>query len=333
MNSNSRLEYLDYIRVIAMLMIVALHCLCYYTGKWGYPNSPRIELYDGITDILHGIALPLFTCLSGFLYAVLREVGKYTDYRLYIIGKVKRLLMPLVVLSLFCMLIIPGAEFRFTALFGYHHLWFLGMLFWLFSIAPILENIAHRNIIKVLIYGIIIVVISFLFSKNPLAKLPIEIDNAGKYMCAFFAGMALGVHRERLAGTRNKVLYRVGTVTFIAFSAESMIWRHIDSYLIVMVCQFSRYLLSTLICMVILMLFMKSGLKMTKWIRYLSTLSMGIYVIHHIVIELLLQVDVVDKLMRDHVVLSPIMMMVVVLLVSTLLADTIKRNRLLSNLI
>lgn len=50
MGDSRRLGYIEVIRVIAMLMIVALHCICYYTGKWGgYGERPRIELYDGVS--------------------------------------------------------------------------------------------------------------------------------------------------------------------------------------------------------------------------------------------------------------------------------------------
>ena len=279
--NNLRLEYIDVIRVIAMLMIVALHCICYYTGKWGgYGERPRIELYDGISDILHGIALPMFTCISGFLYALQRECGKYADYGRFVMGKVKRLVMPMVVWSSFCILIIPGAEFCIKGLFGYHHLWFLGMLFWLFAVSPVLLCMARFGLRGVLFCVGALVVASYLFSKNPMARLPFELADAGKYMCAFFAGIAAGVYREKLAKTGDVRLWLVGTVLMLAFACESMLWRRIDSYIIVNLCHFSRYLISTVLCVVVIAIFMKAEMRSGKWMSYLSALSMGIYVIH-----------------------------------------------------
>lgn len=179
MRDSRRLGYIEVIRVIAMLMIVALHCICYYTGKWGgYGERPRIELYDGVSDILHGIALPMFTCISGFLYALQRECGKYADYGRFVVGKVKRLVVPMVVWSAFCMLIIPGAEFSISGLLGYHHLWFLGMLFWLFAVSPVLLRMARIGKKGVLVCAGALVVVSYLFSKNPMARLPFELADA-----------------------------------------------------------------------------------------------------------------------------------------------------------
>lgn len=328
-----RLEYIEVIRVISMLMIVALHCICYYTGKWGGQDRPRIEFYDGLSDILHGIALPMFTCISGFLYAVQRERGKYSDYGRFVIGKVKRLLVPMIVWSAICMLIIPGAQFSFAGLMGYHHLWFLGMLFWLFVLSPILFRLAHVSDNGVLLCSCVLIVVSFLFSKNPMAQLPLEISDAGKYVCAFYAGIASGVHYKKLAKTENKRLWFVGVVLMLAFIAESMLWRRIDSYFIANICHFSRYVISTVLCVVVIAIFMKAGVRAEKRVAYLSALSMGIYEIHHIVIELLLKLDHVDEFMRENVMLAPMMLMAVVMLVSTGLTDVMKRNKILSKII
>lgn len=334
MRDSRRLGYIEVIRVIAMLMIVALHSICYYTGKWGeYVERPRIELYDGVSDILHGIALPMFTCISGFLYALQRECGKYADYGRFVVGKVKRLVVPMVVWSAFCMLIIPGAEFSITGLLGYHHLWFLGMLFWLFAVSPVLLRMARIGEMGVLVCAGALVVVSYLFSKNPMARLPFELADAGKYMCAFFAGIAAGVHRKKFAEMSGARLWIVGAVLMLAFACESMLWRRIDSYIIAILCHFSRYLVSTVLCVVVIAIFMKAGVRAGKRVAYLSALSMGIYEIHHIVIELLLKLDHVDEFMRENVMLAPMMLMAVVMLVSTGLADVMKRNKILSKII
>lgn len=332
-NNNKHIVFIDYIRVIAMLMIVALHCICYYTGKWGGQDRPRIEFYDGLSDILHGIALPMFTCISGFLYAVQRERGKYSDYGRFVIGKVKRLLVPMIVWSAICMLIIPVAQFSFAGLMGYHHLWFLGMLFWLFVLSPILFRLAHVSDNGVLLCSCVLIVVSFLFSKNPMAQLPLEISDAGKYVCAFYAGIASGVHYKKLAKTENKRLWFVGVVLMLAFIAESMLWRRIDSLLIVNICHLSRYIMSTVLCVVLIAALMKAEIKVGKWIAYLSILSMGIYVIHHIVIELLLKIGFVGMFMKEHIVMAPVCLMFVVLVVSIMTADMIKRSRFISKLL
>lgn len=239
----------------------------------------------------------------------------------------------MVVWSAFCMLIIPGAEFSISGLLGYHHLWFLGMLFWLFAVSPVLLRMARIGKKGVLVCAGALVVVSYLFSKNPMARLPFELADAGKYMCAFFAGIAAGVHRKRLAEMSGARLWIVGAVLMLAFACESMLWRRIDSYIIAILCHFLRYVISTVLCVVVIAVFMKAEVRAGKRVAYLSALSMGIYVIHHIVIELLLKLDFVDEFMRENVMLAPMMLMAVVMLVSTGLADVMKRNKLLTKII
>lgn len=316
-----------------MFMIIALHCICFYTGKWNADEAVRLYCYDVISDILHGIALPLFTCISGFLYAMLKEKGRYNTYKLFIYNKIKRLVVPLIFWSFFCVLVIPEIHFRLSYLLGYNHLWYLLMLFWLFVIAPLLFRVASKNLIFSVCCSVLFMLMSFLFTKYPLMYLPLELDKAGKYMCVFFVGMIISVYREDLVHINNTILLFIGLICFVAFVVESFFWRDIESYLLLLASQFSRILISTILCFAVIVLFMKFDFKSNVYIGFFSELSMGIYIIHHIIIELLLHIDGIKLFMINNVVMGPIVMMIVVLFISTIISYVLKQNQLLSKLI
>ena len=78
---------------------------------------------------------------------------------------------------------------------------------------------------------------------------------------------------------------------------------------------------------------MKFDFKSNVYIGFFSELSMGIYIIHHIIIELLLHIDGIKLFMINNVVMGPIVMMIVVLFISTIISYVLKQNQLLSKLI
>lgn len=69
-----RLTYISYLRVMAMLMVVLYHCLCYY-GVWGYDDAVTVNAYSCLASFLNYIDMPLFVFISGYLYAHILKRG------------------------------------------------------------------------------------------------------------------------------------------------------------------------------------------------------------------------------------------------------------------
>jgi len=97
---------------------------------------------------LEDVRMPLFTVLSGYVYAI-RPVSDRRHLTRLVMGKVRRLLVPLVVVgtALFTVkLAIPevnsrpeGADFWRVFFFPYEHLWFLQAVFLIFLTVGLLD--------------------------------------------------------------------------------------------------------------------------------------------------------------------------------------------------
>jgi glucan biosynthesis protein C len=114
------------------------------------------------------IRMPLFTVMSGYIYAY-KPVYKFTSKGKFLLGKVNRLFIPLIVVSTLFYLIqhyTPGANYknslsdiRFIYFYPYAHFWFLQGMLIVFLIIVILEGL---NLLRSFKYAMICLVISAL---------------------------------------------------------------------------------------------------------------------------------------------------------------------------
>ncbi len=87
-----RLEYLDSLRAVAMLMVVGIHALSYVT----LDGTVR----EVTAFIVKSAAVPIFFLCDGFLLATQRAAGRPFDYGRYMRRSAWRLLVPWAVFSL-----------------------------------------------------------------------------------------------------------------------------------------------------------------------------------------------------------------------------------------
>lgn len=133
------------IRGLACILLVAFHVVGGkpYTGlRIEDPDS----LYRLLTDALAYVRMPLFTFLSGYVYAM-RPFRK--DSLTFIRGKVRRLLVPMLVVgTLFAVIktLTPGTntplapeDFLTLHIIPVEHFWFIEALFWVFMLVMLLE--------------------------------------------------------------------------------------------------------------------------------------------------------------------------------------------------
>ena len=67
---SDRLPYVSLLRVIAMLLIVIYHSLCFYTGRWWHLSSYSdvVRVWYILSIPVVNIGLTLFVFISGFLF-------------------------------------------------------------------------------------------------------------------------------------------------------------------------------------------------------------------------------------------------------------------------
>ncbi|MCD2116815.1 MULTISPECIES: acyltransferase family protein [Rhodococcus] len=133
------------VRGLAALLMVAGHVIGNTSDRgMGVADDSVWRLfYLGLEDI----RMPLFTVISGYVYAM-RPVEQRDDFPQLVRGKARRLLLPLLTVGalLFAMkLLIPAAntrpelgDFWKTYVYGYEHLWFLEAIFLVFLAVALL---------------------------------------------------------------------------------------------------------------------------------------------------------------------------------------------------
>ncbi len=87
-----RLDYVDSVRAVAILMVVAIHAL----GYVDIARAPRAVISFATSTI----AVPVFFLCDGFL-AAQRFGSRELDYRQHLVGSARRLLLPWALFSLF----------------------------------------------------------------------------------------------------------------------------------------------------------------------------------------------------------------------------------------
>ncbi|NTV24975.1 MAG: acyltransferase [Chlorobiaceae bacterium] len=138
---------IDTLRGIACIFLVAYHVI-------GITPSSGLRLHDGIlkdaNELLAYIRMPLFTFLSGVVYAW----RPYTnDWQKFVKGKVRRLIVPMLFIgTVFAgfQAITPGTnssitDWRFLHIMPVAHYWFVESLFWIFMLIIPLEQFRLLN--------------------------------------------------------------------------------------------------------------------------------------------------------------------------------------------
>lgn len=150
MNDNNKkavkLLNIEYLRVYAVLSLLIWHCffcpdLCWRLSENEF-TSPYVHkmLYIVSAVFIPDANMPLFTFISGFVFAYLFSMGHYSDWGVFFSKKVKRLFIPWIILGTIIALTSFEADFaaigfKYMSYGGGSHLWYILMLFWLFLIS------------------------------------------------------------------------------------------------------------------------------------------------------------------------------------------------------
>lgn len=154
------------LRGIACILVVYFHVIG--TANTGL-KLPSDSIYRILSDCLIYIRMPLFTFLSGYIYAY-RRFSSGALY--YVKGKSKRILMPLIFVSATFAIIqalTPGVNNSFDGelwqlfLYPYAHFWFLQSIFTIFMLIALIDFISKQNNRVIIVFALLSVPL-FLFS-------------------------------------------------------------------------------------------------------------------------------------------------------------------------
>ena len=117
MNTIKRNALLDIIKVIASLLIIALHCRFFY--------DVDVYLYQITSNGLFFIALPLFFCINGYFLSL---VFKKKSFRIWLSRIIILYLVWTLLYSFFWVKPFSISKTLQVILFGFNHLWYLASL-------------------------------------------------------------------------------------------------------------------------------------------------------------------------------------------------------------
>lgn len=146
------------IRALAIILVVLGHSIILYSESWGYFQSVYdVPFLDSLKSFINIIQMPLFFSISGFLFYY--SINKQKNFKPFFTKKVKRLLIPFLVIGIFWMIPIKvlidysgyqnlnllqiiGKLFLGT---DSGHLWYLPTLFIIFVIVYCLRKILNKK--------------------------------------------------------------------------------------------------------------------------------------------------------------------------------------------
>lgn len=305
---NSRLSNIEFLRCFAVLSLVAWHSLCVYVGWQSYIPDITAAVGHSFLTKLYGVLttrvltpdanMPLFTVISGFVYAYLRKQGKYQDTKEFVKRKAKRLMIPYFVIGTLVVFTIVDWS-PISIVFGdAHHLWYCAMLFWCFVYIRFFEKIP--NYLKLLA---ILIGVGFQFVLPPYDLL--GIAKGVKYFPYFVMGYYLVDYLPKIQIGGGKII-AIASWLLCMIAAILLKW----SVLFVML----NY-------MFVLMLFavVPQNIKVGKTLTKISEYSFGIYVFHEWFLWNMAHLDALHPFIIEHQILYPIIAYVSIFSVSLVL--------------
>lgn len=329
--NNTFLSHISLLRVIAMVTVVLHHALCFYGAWFPYDGS---QSYLHFTMALKDVNMPMFVFLAGFIYAYLRLThGKYNDTDDFIVGKIKRLLLPYLLWSIVLLtplnLAMVGAR---TIFYGIWQMWFLLMLFleFLFFHFTFLFWAKTSLAADCCIFAVLSVISSFIMPRlSDYYGIDLSLlcfDKFIHYMPFFFLGAAVSKHKSKLSVPLIAAVI-VTVAASAAIVAVNFFFLDIKG---------SGECIFIFVCAVLISSFAATeklcgrfpAIASSKVIADLDKSAMGIYILHHILILDFVSLPIGAEFMNEHVILAPVAVFAVSLLLSWAMTHAILRTRL-----
>ncbi len=203
---SDRLLDLDMVKVLAMLFVLVGHILTSFISFQRQYYVP--DFFFQLKEYVYSFHMPAFVAVSGAVYYYVRfNLGKYNNFRGYLLRKIKRLLIPYIMFSI----LMIGTMWYLGAVddnlqnFIFRdyilsqdpkHLWYLLMLFWSF----VLVRLTDKQLDKYPIIVFPVLVVFYLFSTY-IPNL-FQINTLCKYFFFFYCGFLFMKYIELIPNIR-----------------------------------------------------------------------------------------------------------------------------------
>ena len=326
------LTYISVLRTIAMIVVVFFHTYGYMYAQAHFPQS--VENYHQLYFIPNqcvfiNIAMPLFTAISGYLFAYLYSLGKYREFWPFLKKKAIRLLLPFFVFGTLMMLT-TGVPFRPWMLYtgSFSHLWYLSALFWCFPIGwLILRYCRNNSVYLVAIFAVLLLSNGF----SEYVPCVLGIQYILRYYEWFLLGQILALQREPIGAFMDK--WHLAIPLLLPFAILS--WIFPDPY---EPCHFHTRLMVSLFLVGLFVLADKEQniaeqnivIKSAVWF---SKYTFGIYIFHnwigpYMISKTAQRLFHLAPLASEHVILFPFVLSLMILGVSFVLSYALLKTKI-----
>lgn len=303
LNSSENLFYVDFIRALAVTMVVMLHTSAQPMKHFTIITPSEWWISNLVFSFSHQ-SVPLFIMMSGLL---LLSTSKDETIGVFYLKRMKKVIIPFVfwgVTYYGWRIVFKSESHTFQEALNifvkgpiYYHLWFIYMIIGLYLTVPILrvyiKTASQMNIVYFIALWFIIVSLVPIFSSITGMKVGIR--------AGFFTGtigyFLLGPLRAKISLSKRHLwmmaVVAAGATLFTAFGTHYLTVLKGGQYS----GTFVKFTRPNIIILSVSMYFLLSETRYTRLlskkrmpsniIRHLSTTSLGIYFLHPIVLELL----------------------------------------------
>ncbi len=315
MNSN-RIVYCDVLKILASIAVVLIH-VC---SNWWYALAVKSKswMVINIFDSLCRWAVPVFLMVSGIL--LLKPEKDITIKEVFVkyIKKAIVLIAFWEVVFAFAIQINSSEQLNITTVInrlvqGHYHLWYLYMIIGIYLVTPIIKQIVNGKNEKVLryflalwlVFQILIPTINNIldiYIKDNLLKVMIpklEISVISGYVGYYVLGYYL--NEKKFSKKQRIMLYCLG---FVSSLMTIFLTKHYEkSQLFYVNFSATTFLQSVAVIVFIKEICLKTNIteKLKKNISKIASLTLGIYVIHPVFIEIIKSLEV--ELYPKHIVM------------------------------
>ena len=264
--NNKIINEYNIIRVIAVLLVVIGHCTYYriMTNYGGIDFEPDIQnitiisklLFKGfvfLNAVLYTFHMPLFFALSGALFKNSLENKKYKNFKELVVKKVKRLLIPFLIVTLFYAIpikyisgyynqsenVLKDILFGEILQQGTTHLWFLPTLFVIFCISYIYIQRSGLQSTKKLNKFILFILLVVANVLSPIVKIGF-IRNLLFYTIYFCIGYFFETKRKKINGRidnckKRKFGYLITLIGILFIIVKIVDIKFIEDFIIIII--------------------------------------------------------------------------------------------------
>lgn len=276
------------IKIITVLLVVLAHSTRMYTSAGAFAPLNQSVALAKITDYIYIFHMPLFIFVSGAVYGLCIQNGKYEKKLPFIYNKAKRLLIPyfvfgfLYVAPVMCLTGLAEQGYFSYCFSGIimslnsRHLWFLPALFIIFIFAAFLRKCLlkshYTRALALVLAGIMYILATYVPAE-------LQLRSAFSYLIFFVLGAEFHYYYDKVEAVLVKVRYIAAALPIILlgwFFYCPNIFFH-----------FGYKLVGILMIIMFSVLLQKgTNLYQTKFFQGVKDTSMGIYLFHPMIIYL-----------------------------------------------